>query len=58
MPNFNDPELQDKSFKDGYLDGWHSIKPGSDPGIPAHGVPAGKTDYQHGYEQGKERALE
>jgi hypothetical protein len=46
-----------KTFKDGYTDGWHSEKPGTDPEIPAHAIPAGKTDYEHGYELGRAAAL-
>jgi hypothetical protein len=45
-----------KSFTDGYLDGWHSIRPGNNPAIPAHSIPAGYTPYQWGYEQGREAA--
>lgn len=56
MPDFSDPKLQNKTFTDGYLDGWCSVKSGSNPPIPAHAIPAGKTAYQHGYELGKKAA--
>ena len=49
--------MAEKSFADGYTDGWHSVKPGTDPDIPAHAIPVGKTDYEHGYKLGRARAL-
>lgn len=48
--------MAEKTFTDGYMDGWHSVKPGTDPGIPAHAIPAGKTPYQHGFELGRAKA--
>lgn len=43
-------------FRQGYIDGWQSIKPGTVPDIPAFAIPAGRTAYQHGYALGVERA--
>lgn len=44
-------------FERGYLAGWQSLKPGSNPpGIPAHAIPAGKTAYDHGFKLGKAKA--
>jgi hypothetical protein len=50
--------MTSKTFEDGYLDGWHSVKPGTNPSIPSYAIPAGKTPYQHGYERGRAKALE
>jgi hypothetical protein len=47
-----------KTFPDGYIDGWHSIRPGDTPAVPSHATPAGKTPYEYGYGLGKQRALE
>ncbi len=46
-------------FTRGYIDGWQSLMPGSNPpGIPAYAIPAGSTEYGHGYRLGKEKAEE
>jgi hypothetical protein len=45
------------SFSDGYIAGYRSVRPGIVPDIPAHSIPAGKSDYDWGFEQGKKRAL-
>jgi uncharacterized tellurite resistance protein B-like protein len=42
-----------KSFVEGYIDGWTSIESAPIPPIPAFTLPAGKTEYEHGYEQGR-----
>lgn len=47
-----------QEFRDGYIDGWQSIRPGDTPAVPSHATPAGKTPYEHGYELGRQRALE
>ena len=52
------PPNPEKSFTDGYLDGFHSLKKGVNPAIPAHAIPAGKTPYQHGFELGRSKAQE
>lgn len=49
---------QHKTFEDGYLDGWRSVlgDGAALPGIPAYAIPAGKTEYQHGYDEGRKEA--
>ena len=46
---------QTATFSDGYIAGWQK---GSGrnlvPSIPAHSIPAGKTEYDAGYERGYE----
>jgi hypothetical protein len=44
-----------KSFAEGYIDGWKSIlgEGAPLPPIPAYALPIGKTEYEHGYEQGR-----
>ena len=54
--NYDHSKHQGGLFTDGYLDGWHELKPGIDPGIPAHSISAGKTPYEHGYDLGKKAA--
>jgi hypothetical protein len=54
----NDKSEPDKTFTDGYIEGWQSIRPGEVPAIPAHSIPAGKTPYQHGLDLGEEAAIE
>lgn len=47
------------SFSDGYIDGWQGVMgAGLVPSIPAHSIPAGKTEYQAGYEAGRAEALD
>lgn len=47
------------NFEKGYVDGWQSLKPGTNPpGIPAYALPAGKTPYEHGFALGRLKALE
>lgn len=45
-----------KTYSDGYVDGWHSIQPGTTPGIPAHALSGMKSPYDQGYEAGKAAA--
>jgi hypothetical protein len=54
MMNNTIPLNPDKTFMEGYLDGWHEIEPGTNPSIPPYAVPDGKTAYQHGFELGVE----
>lgn len=56
MSDQNIPPEPNKTFSDGYLEGWHFIRAGDTPSIPAHAIPAGKTPYQHGYELGRTAA--
>jgi hypothetical protein len=46
---------ENKSFAEGYTDGWKSIlgEGAPLPPIPAYALPVGKTEYEHGYEQGR-----
>jgi hypothetical protein len=46
---------ENKSFEEGYIDGWRSIlgEGAPLPSIPSYAIPAGKTEYEHGYEQGR-----
>ncbi|WP_333605182.1 hypothetical protein [Novosphingobium sp.] len=47
----------DAKFTRGYIDGWQSLKPGSNPpGIPAYAIPAGIEAYDYGFDLGKEKA--
>jgi hypothetical protein len=46
----------ERTFSDGYLDGWHSVNPGSNPAIPAHATQPGKSDYDHGFDLGRAAA--
>ena len=46
------------SFEKGYLDGCKTVSPGILPGIPSHSIPAGKTEYQAGFDRGVEDAKE
>jgi hypothetical protein len=47
-----------KTFSDGYLDGWKSVfgQGAALPGIPAYAIPAGKTEYEHGCDEGRKAA--
>lgn len=59
MSNENIPDKQNGTFHDGYLDGWHSIKPETNPNIPGFaldGEDAGLSYYQIGYKRGKKAA--
>jgi hypothetical protein len=47
---------RERTFSEGYLDGWHSVKPGSNPTIPAYAIPAGKSEYDHGFDLGRAAA--
>lgn len=49
-------QMHQKTFEEGYIEGWHSVRPGSNPDIPAYAVPAGKTPYEYGFELGRRRA--
>ncbi|WP_188079933.1 hypothetical protein [Neorhizobium sp. P12A] len=51
---------QQKTFSEGFIDGYRSVKGAGAalPGIPAHAIPAGKTEYQHGYDEGKRKAAD
>jgi hypothetical protein len=46
------------SFIDGYLDGWRSVfgQGAALPGIPSYAIPVGKTEYEHGYDEGRAAA--
>ena len=48
-------DARSRTFKQGYIDGWRSVlgQGAPLPTIPAFAVPAGKTEYQHGFEQGR-----
>jgi hypothetical protein len=41
-----------RTFEQGYADGYRSVHPGAPIAIPPHAVPAGKTPYEWGYEVG------
>lgn len=47
-----------QDFQNGFIDGWQSVNPGTVPSIPSSAIPAGKTAYEHGYERGRDRALQ
>jgi hypothetical protein len=47
------PNVIDKrTFEQGFKEGYYSILPGAPIAYPPHVVPAGKTPYQWGFEQG------
>jgi len=47
-----------ESFADGFLDGYHSIRPDEDPvKIPFRRIPIGSTPYHAGYRSGREHAV-
>lgn len=50
---------ENKSFRDGYIEGWKSImgNGAAIPAIPAHSIPAGKTPFQAGIAKGVEAAM-
>ncbi len=50
---------KDETFSEGYLAGWQSVfgRGATLPGIPSHAIPAGKTEYQHGYDEGRSAAI-
>lgn len=41
-----------RTFEQGFADGFRSVQPGAPIAYPPHAIPAGKTLYQWGYEQG------
>jgi hypothetical protein len=45
-----------RTFEQGYADGYRSIQPGAPIAIPPHAVPSGKTPYEWGYEVGTRAA--
>lgn len=46
-----------KTYTDGYIDAYQSVRgKGVVPSIPAHAIPAGKTLYQAGHDDGREAA--
>jgi hypothetical protein len=45
-----------RTFEQGYTDGYRSVQPGAPISIPAHTIPAGRTAYEWGFEQGARAA--
>jgi hypothetical protein len=50
------PPNHGKTFQDGYIDGYQSVRPGTLPSIPSYAIPIGKTPYQWGFMMGEEDA--
>jgi len=51
-------DTSQKTFTEGYIAGYQSVRPGASPAVPAYAVPAGKTPYQYGYDLGKQKAID
>ena len=53
----NIPAYPSKTFNDGYLDGYQSLRPGVVPSVPPYNkVPTGLTPYQWGFTLGEDDA--
>jgi hypothetical protein len=54
----DDEILTDGTFEDGYLNGWRSVlgEGAPLPSIPSYAIRAGKTEYRHGYDEGRAAA--
>jgi hypothetical protein len=46
----------ERTFEEGFIDGYRSVQPGAPISVPPHTVPAGKTPYEWGFELGAQAA--